>query len=94
MALSFLSFTKNIKVSLRFFLVLWAGNPDNLTPEQKDTVNVVCDAYSHLNPQQLSDLTHSEAPFINARKGLAPNERGHNVISLADMAEFYESLHK
>ena len=70
------------------------GNPDNLTPEQKDTVNVVCNAYSHLNPQQLSDLTHSEAPFINARKGLAPNERGHNVISLADMAEFYESLHE
>ncbi len=69
------------------------GNPDALTPEQKDTVNAVCDGYSRLNAQQLSDLTHSEIPFINARKGLAPNERGHSTISLADMSEFYSSLH-
>lgn len=68
------------------------GNPDALTPAQKDTVNTVCNAYSTLNAQQLSDLTHSEAPFINARDGLAPNERGHNTISLADMSEFYSSL--
>ena len=66
------------------------GNPDMLTPEQKDTVNAVCEAYSHLNAQQLSDLTHSEAPFIQARKGLAPNERGHNAISIADMSEYYK----
>lgn len=68
------------------------GNPDALSLEQKDTVNAVCEAYYKLNAQQLSDLTHSEAPFINARKGLAPNERGHNVISLADISEYYSSL--
>lgn len=68
------------------------GNPDALTPEQKETVNSVCNAYSSLNAQQLSDLTHSEAPFINARKGLALNERGHNTISLADMSEYYSNL--
>ena len=68
-----------------------SGNPDALTPEQKDTVNTVCDSYSRLNAQQLSDLTHSEVPFINARKGLALNERGHNAISLADMSEYYQS---
>ena len=68
------------------------GNPDALTPNQKDTVNSVCNAYSTLNAQQLSDLTHSEAPFIIARNGLAPNERGHNAISLADMSEYYSSL--
>ena len=68
------------------------GNPNALTPAQKETVNAVCHAYSTLNAQELSDLTHSEAPFINARHGLAPDERGHNAISLADMSEFYSSL--
>ena len=68
------------------------GNPNALTTTQKDTVKAVCEGYASLNAQQLSDLTHSEAPFINARKGLAPNERGHNVISLADISEYYSSL--
>ena len=68
------------------------GNPDALSSNQKDTINAVCDAYSKLNAQQLSDLTHSETPYINARRGLKPSERGHNVISLADMSEYYSSL--
>ena len=69
-----------------------SGNSALLSPVQKETINAVCDEYSKLNAQQLSDLSHSEAPYINARKGLAPNERGHNVISIADMAEYYSSL--
>ena len=68
------------------------GNPDALSNEQKDTINAVCNAYSYLNAQQLSDITHSETPFINARENLTPNERGHNTISLADMSEYYSSL--
>lgn len=68
------------------------GNPENLTRTQKDTINAVCDVYAKLNAQQLSDLTHTEEPYINARKYLVPNERGHNVISIADMAEYYGGL--
>ena len=68
------------------------GNPETLTTNQKETINAVCDAYSKFNAQQLSDLTHSETPYQNARANLAPNERGHNVISLADMSEYYSSL--
>ena len=68
------------------------GNPNTLTEAQKDTIDAVCDAYSQFNAQQLSDFTHSETPYINARKGLTLNQRGHNVISLADMSEFYSSL--
>ena len=68
------------------------GNPDALSDIQKETVNAVCAAYSHMNAQELSDLTHSEQPYIRARRGLAPSDRGHNVISLADMSEYYSSL--
>jgi len=68
------------------------GNPDALTEAQKETVDAVCDACWGLNAQQLSDMTHSEAPWRNARRGLKDGERGHAVISLADMAEYYSSL--
>ena len=68
------------------------GNPDTLSAKQKETINAVCNAYSKFNAQQLSDMTHSEPPYQNARINLAPSERGHNVISLADMSEYYSSL--
>lgn len=68
------------------------GNPAILSKNQKESVNAVCDAYSKFNAQQLSDITHNEMPYQNARANLAPNERGHNIISLADMSEYYSSL--
>lgn len=68
------------------------GDSRKLSMEQKRTIDAVCEAYSQMNAQQLSDLTHSELPYINARRGLAPTERGNNVISLADMSEYYSSL--
>jgi hypothetical protein len=48
--------------------------------------------YGDKPSQWLSDLTHMELPWQNARKGLGPGERGHNQISHADMAEYYGSL--
>jgi len=68
------------------------GNSNVLTEKQKETIDAVCDSYFKLNAQQLSDLTHSEAPWQNARKILGNFERGHEVISLADMSEYYSSL--
>ena len=68
------------------------GNSKILADTQKETINAVCDAYSKLNAQQLSDLTHSEAPWQKARTRLNPFERGHEEISLADMSEYYSSL--
>ena len=68
------------------------GNPLALTQAQRETIDTVCDACSELNAQQLSDMTHSEAPWRDARKGLKPNERGHSVITNAAMSEYYSSL--
>ncbi len=68
------------------------ASSDNLTSNQKDTINQVLNYYGNKSPQWLSDLTHLEDPWKNARKGIPPNERGNSLISLADMSEYYSSL--
>lgn len=55
------------------------GDPDRLSPEQVESVDVVCDAYCKMTAQQLSDLTHGEQPWREARKGLPDGCRGNNV---------------
>jgi hypothetical protein len=37
-------------------------------------------------------LTHAEAPWRNARHGLAPTQRGNSQIQLGDMLEYYGGL--
>lgn len=76
----------------QFSVSCWEGDPDNLTDEQKDTINKVLAFYGDKSSQWLSDLTHNEAPWLEARVGLYPGERGNNVIKLASMHEYYSSL--
>src|SRR6266852_3993826 len=47
------------------------GNPEKLTKEQRDTIDAVLNFYGDKPSQWLSDLTHQEAPWLNARKGIA-----------------------
>jgi uncharacterized phage-associated protein len=68
------------------------GDPDNLTPDQKASVDAVLDAYGKLTAQQLSDLTHSERPWIAARAGLPPTVRSEAEITRESMRDFYASL--
>lgn len=70
----------------------WEGNVDNLTATQNETIDAVLKYYGGKSSQWLSDLTHSESPWIEARAGLAPLERGNQEITLASMAEYYSSL--
>lgn len=68
------------------------GNANILTTNQKETVDSVIDFYGDKSSQWLIQLTHMEDPWKEARHGLAQNERGNNVISLASMANYYSSL--
>lgn len=68
------------------------GDPDKLTPLQRETVDAVLEFYGDKSSQWLSDLTHAEAPWRDSRRGLAPIERGGNEITHAAMAEYYSSL--
>jgi uncharacterized phage-associated protein len=69
-----------------------AGDPQALTDDERDTVDKVVKHYGRFDAAQLSDLTHSERPWIEARAGLDPTERGENVIEPTTMADYYTSL--
>lgn len=77
----------------QFLLTDWSyGDPDALKPKQRETVDAVLKFYGDKSPQWLSDLTHIERPWREARAGVAPGERSANEITLASMAEYYSSL--
>jgi uncharacterized phage-associated protein len=68
------------------------SDPDKLSKEQKETIKAVIEFYGDKSPQWLSDLTHSEAPWITARSGIPAGERGSSEITLASMADYYSGL--
>lgn len=64
----------------------------HLSKPQKETVDAVLEAYGNKSAQWLSDQTHSEPPWQNAREGLSDADRGAKEITLDSMAEYYETL--
>ena len=71
---------------------LGKGNPGKLDGDQQQTVEAVLDFYGDQSPHYLSNLTHAEDPWRNARVGLAPGERGDQKVTHDSMGEYYESL--
>lgn len=67
------------------------GNPKKLTPVQRKTIDAVLNYYGPRSSQWLSDLTHREAPWLKARRGLEPGDVGSREITHADMAEYYSN---
>ena len=77
----------------QYILDSWEhGDANALDENQKETVDVVLSYYGDKSSHWLSDLTHSEEPWIEARNGLSPNDRGGNEITLDSMAWYYQSL--
>jgi uncharacterized phage-associated protein len=68
------------------------GDPDVLDEQARETIEAVLDYYGDRSAQWLSDLTHREQPWLEARTGLPEGERGNRQISLATMMEYYSSL--
>lgn len=68
------------------------GDPSKLNPTQVDTVQGVLKYYGGKPSQWLSDLTHAEDPWRNARKGCPDGASCSTVIPLDRMAEYYSSL--
>ncbi len=68
------------------------GDPNTLDDDAKGTIDSVLNFYGDKDAHWLSDLTHSEAPWQEARHGLGAGERGSVEISHAAMAEYYGSL--
>lgn len=68
------------------------GDPVVLTPTQRETIDSVLSFYGDKPGQWLSELTHSEDPWKNAREGCAPGQYCTREITPAAMAEYYGSL--
>jgi uncharacterized phage-associated protein len=69
-----------------------SGNPDVLTHDQKETIDSVLSHYGDKSGQWLRDLTHAEAPWLEARAGLPDGANSNAVITLDSMASYYSSL--
>jgi len=66
--------------------------PVKLDPRTAKHIKSVLKAYGPLTAPQLEQLSHTEAPWIEARKGLDSNEPSQNVISNASMKSFFAKL--
>lgn len=67
-------------------------NVNIFSDEQIDTMDAVIRDLGDKSPQWLSDLTHSERPWLEARKGVLPGEPCANIISKDSMLEYYSGI--
>ena len=68
------------------------GDHKALTRDERETVEAVLKFYGDKSGQWLSDLTHREKPWRDARRGLADDQRGNVEITPKAMADYYGSL--
>ncbi len=68
------------------------GRASALTASEKQTIDSVLAFYGKYSAHQLSELTHSEAPWKDARVGLPAGARSSTEITQGAMAEYYDSL--
>lgn len=76
----------------QFIVTQVPGDPERLDQEAKDTIDAVISFYGSKSPQWLSDLTHREAPWREARRGVPDGMRSNAEITLESMVEYYSSL--
>lgn len=68
------------------------GNPDNLTDEQKNDIDIILSDYGNMEPYDLRELSHSEDPWKDARGDLPEGARCNTVITKDSMGIYYGSL--
>ena len=68
------------------------GDRDALNAPERNTVDAVLKFYGPKTGFYLSQLTHQERPWRDARQGLAPGEFGDQEITKAAMRDYYGSL--
>lgn len=57
-----------------------------------ETMDIVLGYYGDKEPHWLSELTHKEAPWKEARKGVADGLPSNNIISKDSMQQYYGGL--
>lgn len=76
----------------RFKVKSLGGRSRRLSRTEKETIDAVLDAYGSLSGQQLSELSHSERPWLEARGTTSEGARSEARISLTTMQDFFGGL--
>ena len=77
---------------LQYLVETVQGDSERLTVTNKETIDAVLDFYGDKSSQWLSDLTHDEEPWQQAREGIPVGDRSTVEITPASMAEYYGGL--
>ena len=64
----------------------------DFTQDEIETIEQVLQYYGDKESQWLSELTHKEDPWKNARVGYSPGERCQKVINKEDIQAYYTGL--
>jgi len=67
------------------------ANIEEISEETSNFLERIWNVYGSFSGEQLEEMTHNEAPWINARKGLDKFESSNNLINDADIFEEYLS---
>lgn len=70
-----------------------AGSIDSLDTLALETIDAVIRDYGGYSAQYLSDLTHMETPWQQARSGHTEDQTSTSVISHDAMADYYQNLY-
>lgn len=68
-----------------------AVSHEEISLEQKSVIELVVGKLGGMTGKALSELTHSEAPWRNAREGLASFEPSRNEITKHAIRDYYSS---
>lgn len=67
--------------------------PAAFSEDQLALLSEVAETYGAYTAKGLEAMTHSEAPWVDARQGISPEARSSAVISKTHMAMFYKEMH-
>lgn len=79
------------KIMVNYDEVFGENKTINIINEDRDSVNYVISKIGDYSGIELSKLTHSESPWIDARIGCKPNERCNKEITRDAIAVYYSS---
>ena len=68
---------------------LVSGDSSALTDAERTLIDGVCSALGDMTGAELSERTHIEAPWLNAREGLSPSDPSNAVITQEAMHSYY-----
>lgn len=68
------------------------GDASRLDADQVETIDSVISSYGRMSAAQLSELTHAELPWKQARNGLESGDHGSFAITHESMQTFYSAL--